>query len=37
VKSLMEPVEAGACHMASIADHDGNCICLHQREDGTAG
>ena len=37
VKILMEPEETGVCHMAFIADPDGNRICLHQRKDGTAG
>ena len=37
VKILMEPVETGVCHMAFIADPDGNRLCLHQRKDGTAG
>ncbi len=37
VKVLMEPQETGVCHMAFIADPDGNRICLHQRKDGTAG
>ncbi len=37
VKILNEPVETSVCHMAFIADPDGNRICLHQRKDGTAG
>lgn len=37
VKILMEPQETSVCHMAFIADPDGNRICLHQRKDGTAG
>ena len=37
VKILMEPVETGVCHMAFIADPDGNRLCLHQRKNGTAG
>ena len=37
VKILMEPQETGVCHMAFIADPDGNRICLHQRKDGSAG
>ena len=37
VKILNEPVETSVCHMAFIADPDGNRVCLHQRKDGTAG
>ena len=37
VKILMPAQTTGVCHMAFIADPDGNRICLHQRKDGTAG
>jgi predicted enzyme related to lactoylglutathione lyase len=37
VRVLAEPEETSVCHMAFIADPDGNRICLHQRKDGTAG
>jgi predicted enzyme related to lactoylglutathione lyase len=37
VKILMPATTTGVCHMAFIADPDGNRICLHQRKDGTAG
>ncbi len=36
-KILAEPVTTSVCHMAFIADPDGNRICLHARKDGTAG
>jgi predicted enzyme related to lactoylglutathione lyase len=29
--------EGSVCHMALIADPDGNLIWIHQRKDGTAG
>jgi predicted enzyme related to lactoylglutathione lyase len=37
VRILMPATTTGVCHMAFIADPDGNRICLHQRKDGTAG
>lgn len=37
VKVLMPATTTSVCHMAFIADPDGNRICLHQRKDGTAG
>ena len=37
VKILLPATTTSVCHMAFIADPDGNRICLHQRKDGTAG
>ena len=37
VKIHMPATTTSVCHMAFIADPDGNRICLHQRKDGTAG
>jgi predicted enzyme related to lactoylglutathione lyase len=37
VAVLSEPYETGICHLATIADPDGNRLILHQRKDGSAG
>lgn len=37
VSILREAGEAPVCHMALVADPDGNRIWLHQRKDGTTG
>jgi catechol 2,3-dioxygenase-like lactoylglutathione lyase family enzyme len=37
VKVLNEPVETSVCHVAFVADPDGNRVCIHARKDGTAG
>jgi catechol 2,3-dioxygenase-like lactoylglutathione lyase family enzyme len=37
VPVLAEPFETTVCHLAAIADPDGNRVILHQRKDGTAG
>jgi catechol 2,3-dioxygenase-like lactoylglutathione lyase family enzyme len=37
VRILSEPFETAVCHLATIADPDGNRLILHQRKDGTAG
>jgi len=37
VQVFVEPMETSVCHMAMIADPDGNRIWLHQRKDGTCG
>ncbi len=28
---LIEPMDSGVCHMAIVADPDGNSLCIHQR------
>ncbi|HEX2036313.1 MAG TPA: VOC family protein [Chloroflexota bacterium] len=37
VTVIMDALETPVCHMATVADPDGNWIVLHQRKDGTAG
>jgi predicted enzyme related to lactoylglutathione lyase len=37
VTVLQDAQETPVCHMALIADPDGNMLWLHQRKDGTAG
>ena len=37
VSILQDAQESPVCHMALIADPDGNLIWLHQRKDGSAG
>lgn len=37
VTILREPFETGVCHMAKVADPDGNRLWLHKRKDGTCG
>lgn len=37
VPIYMEPMEFEVCHMAMVADPDGNVLTLHARKDGTAG
>ena len=37
VRIVMEPVEAPGCHLAIVADPDGNHVALHQRKNGTYG
>ena len=37
VKIVNEPEQTSACIMAFIEDPDGNRICIHQRNNGTAG
>lgn len=30
-KFLIEPMDSGVCHMAIVADPDGNSLCIHHR------
>lgn len=30
-KFLLEPMDSGVCHMAIVADPDGNSLCIHHR------
>lgn len=36
VKFYLEPMETPVCHMALIADPDGNSICIHKRKPGSS-
>lgn len=31
VKFVLEPMDSGVCRMATIADPDGNSVCIHHR------
>ena len=37
VAVAMDTFESPVCHIAMIADPDGNAVCLHARKDGTCG
>ena len=37
VTVAMDTFESPVCHIAMIADPDGNAVCLHARKDGTCG